>query len=223
MEATSDDQKPLKLYAYLRVSTNLQVEGTSLHVQENAIKRYCEAYNYTIVKWFKDEGVSAYKFRPNFQRMFEAVISDNSEVDGVIVFCLSRFGRSTEELLRNVRMFNDNGKTLISTKESINLDTKEGRFMFGQWALFADFERDTLVERMSEGRAYADKNGSKSGKPCHRPRKDIPWDQVLKYRRIKISWSQISQILNQGKTDKKDMINRQTLINRAKEEGYYDD
>ena len=47
-----------KVVAYLRVSTGMQVEGYSLDAQLASIERYAKAYDYEIVKIYKDEGKS---------------------------------------------------------------------------------------------------------------------------------------------------------------------
>jgi len=205
------------MVGYLRVSTGEQVEGFGLKVQKKAIEDFCNYKKYNLLEIFKDEGLSGMKHRPEFEKMMKRVLT-NGNVDGVVVYSLTRFGRSTIELYTNMLKLKDSGKTFASTKESFDLSTKEGRLMFGMLAILAEYERDTIVERMAEGRAYAEKYGTKSGKPTHRPKKPINWEYVQKMRNHNISWSKIAKMLSDNPNTK---ITRQTLVKRAKEEGEY--
>ena len=48
-----------KVFAYLRVSTDEQVQhGNGLDIQEAAIRSYCKAQNLNLVEVFKDQGIS---------------------------------------------------------------------------------------------------------------------------------------------------------------------
>ncbi len=73
---------------------------------------------------------------------------------------------------------------------------------------FAEFERNITRERMEAGRRKADIVGSKSGKPCHRPKVDIDADGVkFKYaqgmsmtsiaKQYDVSITPIRRILNE--------------------------
>lgn len=207
----------VSVVGYVRVSTGIQIRGFGLKVQKTEIEKFCKYKNYNLLKIYKDEGFSGVKHRPEFERMMKKVNS-SQEIGGVVVYCLTRFGRSTEELLSNVRRLRENGKTFASTKESFDLSTKEGRLFFGFLAVIAEYERENIIERMAEGRAYAEEHGTKSGKPTHRPKKIIDWKRIRELRGYGISWSRIAKELSFNPSTK---ITRQTLIKRAKEEGEY--
>jgi len=67
--------------------------------------------------------------------------------------------------------------------------------LLGLLSLIADFERQTILERMESGREYARVHGTKSGKPMHRPPKKIDWDKVKFFRDRSISWTKIAGIV----------------------------
>jgi len=87
-----------KIVGYVRVSTKKQLKGSSVEYQKEAIKKYCNAHDIELVKIYADKGISAYKNRPQFKAMIEHILK-NDEWDGVVVYDLTRFGRSTEDLL----------------------------------------------------------------------------------------------------------------------------
>jgi len=207
----------VNVVGYIRVSTGIQVKGFGLKVQKEAIERFCEYKKYVLTKIYKDEGFSGVKHRPNFEKMLNTVFK-RDEIGGVVVYSLTRFGRSTEDLYSNVRRLREAGKTFASTKESFDLSTKEGRLLFGFLAVLSEYERDLIIERMAEGRAYAEEHGTKSGKPTHRPKKTIDWNRVAELRRYGLSWSRVAKELSFNPSTK---ITRQTLIKRAKERGEY--
>jgi DNA invertase Pin-like site-specific DNA recombinase len=203
-----------KVIGYIRVSSVSQVEGTSLSVQKKAIEDFCRNKGWEIDKIYADEGVSAYKLRPQYEKMMERVLND-SEVYGVVVHSLTRFGRSTDDLFYRVRLLREKNKILASINEGFDLSKKEGELLFGLLAVIVNYERKLLLERMEEGRNYAKQQGIKFG----RPEKDIDWDTVKKYKvDWGLSWDKTVEILNKGK-DKDDCVTRITIQRQAKRKG----
>jgi site-specific DNA recombinase len=198
---------------YIRVSTKKQMEGSSLQVQKEAISKYCDIHDLDLVKIYTDKGISAYKKRPQFQAMIEHVLKDNTW-NGVIVYDLTRFGRSTTDLLFQINRLDGHGKKFVSVKDNIDIGTKTGRLLLTMLSAIADFERETIRERMDAGKEYARVHGTKSGKPMHRPYAEIDWDQVKELRGYGLSWR---------KTAKQVRVSPATLIKRAREEKYYDE
>ena len=49
----------MRAVAYIRVSTEDQVDNWSLGAQRAEIARYCERQGFTLVREFADEGISA--------------------------------------------------------------------------------------------------------------------------------------------------------------------
>ena len=201
-----------KYVGYIRVSTLTQAKkGHSLKYQQETIEKYCKTYNLTLIKpLYIDRGLSAVKKRPRFENMMQRVLNDN-DINGVIVHDLTRFGRTTEELLTQIKLLDINNKKFISIQENIDISTKTGRMTLGFLSLIADFERETILERMAEGKEYARIHGTKSGLPMHRPKKPIDWAEVQRLRREGISWNRTARLVG---------VSTPTLINRAKNKGY---
>jgi site-specific DNA recombinase len=207
----------MKLVGYVRVSTVKQVEGTSLTTQKEHIEAYCKMHGHELVQIFADEGKSGKQGsnRPQYDFMLKRVDSDEN-LNGIIVASLSRFGRGLSEVVDVEAGLRAKGKVFISIKENFDMSTKEGRMTFGVIAVINEYERELINERTQEGRAYADIYGSRSGKPCHRPQKEIDWKFVEGMRAENMSWGGIAKAISFN-PDKK--ISKVQLIKRARERG----
>ena len=87
------------------------------------------------------------------------------ELDGVIIYKLDRWARSSSELIRELEELHKKGILFVSLTDNINLDTASGKLMVGILAAFAQFERDIISERTKEGIKRARANGKKPGRP----------------------------------------------------------
>lgn len=85
--------------------------------------------------------------------------------DTVVIYSLSRLGRSTKDLLTIIEEFRDKGVKLISVKEMIDTETPSGRLLITVLAAVAEFERDTIVQRTNDGLRAARERGRKGGRP----------------------------------------------------------
>lgn len=200
-----------RFIGYIRVSTKTQTKGTSLEYQKEMITKYCQANDIELVKLFTDKGLSAYKKRPQFDLMINKLLNDDN-IHGVIVNDLTRFGRSTMDLLFQINQLQSKGKNFITIKDNFNTDTKTGKLLLIMLSAIADFERETIRERMVAGKEWAKIHGTRSGKPMHRPLIDIDWDRVKELRGYGLSWR---------KTAKEIGISAPTIISRAKEKGLF--
>lgn len=207
-----------RFIAYARVSTIRQTQGTSLQNQETTINTYCTNNNIQLIKTYKDEGISAYTKRLGFQQALTQ-LRNQSSLNGIIVYDLTRFGRSTIELITTINEIDQLGKEFISIKESIDISTKTGRLLLTMLSAIADYEHAVIKERMMSGREIAKIEGTRSGLPLHRPEKQINWEEVMKLRKYNISWTKIADVLSHDSKNPDYMITHQTLIKHAKKRG----
>jgi site-specific DNA recombinase len=82
--------------------------------------------------------------------MMEAVAA--GEVNAVIVYALDRLGRSTRLVLELVDRLTAKGAAIVSCKESIDTASPTGSFTLTIFAALAQLERDTIVQRTTDGR-----------------------------------------------------------------------
>ena len=85
------------------------------------------------------------------------------EIDVVLVWRLDRWGRSVADLLTTLQELQHLGVGFVSLTEALDLTTPAGRAMAALLAVFAEFEREILRERVRAGLAHAGQNGKKPG------------------------------------------------------------
>jgi len=164
---------------------------SGIEIQKEAIIKYCKAYDIEIIKWFIDNDYSAYTVRPGFDKLWSSL----DKCDGIIVNDLSRFGRNDADLLFRFNELKGAKKRIIFIKETIDNTNPESEFFMKLLAIFADRERRLIRERLLAGQAYAKVHGTKSGKPMHRPTKNIDWKQFDEYKSKGLSIPSIAKIL----------------------------
>ena len=147
--------------AYLRVSTGTQ----DLDQQRMAIFNYAQKQRLTVDEFVETKRSSQHAAqRRELMERVEAL----QRGDRLIVSELSRLGRSLGQILHVIDRLIYKGVHLVSIKESIrfegkqNLQTKAMIVLFG---LFAEIERDLIVERTKEGLAGARARGKRLGRP----------------------------------------------------------
>jgi len=124
-------------------------------------------------------------------------VARRREIDVVLVWRLDRWGRSVTDLLATLQKLEHLGVGFVSLTEALDLTTPAGRAMAGLLAVFAEFERESLRERVRAGLAHDRQNGKRLGRPVTAA---LHADQVRKLRRSGISKSQIARQLNIGRT-----------------------
>jgi DNA invertase Pin-like site-specific DNA recombinase len=129
------------------------------------------------------------------------------EIDVVLVWRLDRWGRSVTDLLATLQELEHLGVGFVSLTEALDLTTPAGRAMAGLLAVFAEFEREILRERVRAGLAHARANGKRLGRPLTA---SLQTDQVCKLRRSGLSKSQIARQLHIGRTSVRRILDRRT-------------
>lgn len=103
----------------------------------------------------------------------EAMMTFVREGDVVVVESISRFARSTKDLLNLVEELKEKGVEFVSQKESIDTQTPQGKFMLTVFGAMAELEREQILQRQKEGIAAAKEAGKYKG------RKPIEVDEDL--------------------------------------------
>ncbi|HAS6900477.1 TPA: hypothetical protein I7286_10590 [Vibrio parahaemolyticus] len=107
--------------AYLRISSyNQKEKGDSIDGQRKSIIAWVTERGGNIIKWYIDDGVSAYKGkRNNFDLMLQELENDIVKVDGLIVYSLSRFSRNLLAQLEATKVLQRKEIRLISATEAL--------------------------------------------------------------------------------------------------------
>jgi DNA invertase Pin-like site-specific DNA recombinase len=166
----------LYAFGYLRVSTE---EQTILN-QRIAIKKWASDNDYEILEFFEDASVSgkvAAINRPAFREMLEIV--RNEQVDAVIVYELSRVGRTFWETLDAIKAIEQYAPLISCSAKEVFLQTTDPsirKLLIGILTWVAEREREILVQRTKDGMIRA----KISGKMIGRPKKFLDKDSLIK-------------------------------------------
>lgn len=141
----------MKVAAYIRVSTHMQVEeGYSLQAQRERLKAYAFSQGWEIVQFFVDEGLSAKDMdRPELQRMLKGVREGIFDI--VLVYKLDRLTRSVIDLDKLLKEFSKHNVMFKSATEVYDTTTATGRLFIRLVASMAQWERENLGERVRFG------------------------------------------------------------------------
>ena len=108
-----------RVAAYLRVNADGVVGGTQLIEQQNAVQRFADENGLEVYHWYVETGSgSAGAEHPALDRLLADVASDARDFDRLVVWSLSRLGRSRVRLAAACRELADCGVALISVSEA---------------------------------------------------------------------------------------------------------
>ena len=108
-------------------------------------------------------------------------LAQRREIDAVLVTEISRWGRSTTDLLATLRELEARRVSLVALNGmTFDLATPHGRMLATVLAGIAGFERELIQERIRSGMAAAKARGKKLGRqPGQRPKSDRLAPKVL--------------------------------------------
>jgi putative DNA-invertase from lambdoid prophage Rac len=190
-------------FGYLRVSTD---EQTVLN-QKLVIEKWAQDNDYKILDFFEDSAISG-KIpaidRPAFKEMLSLVRSDR--VDSVIVYELSRVGRTFWETLDAIKSIEKYSPLISCSPKEIFLQTTDPsvrKLMIGILTWVAEREREMLIQRTKDGMVRA----KMAGKNIGRPKKTLDKDVLIKM---------LSQNIPRNKIAKNLGISKATLYNQIR-------
>jgi DNA invertase Pin-like site-specific DNA recombinase len=154
--------KQKRVALYLRVSTaDQRVENQRLD-----LARVAEQRGWRIVGEYVDHGISGAKGRdkrPEFDRLCKDAAQ--GKLDIVAAWSIDRIGRSLGHLVQFVQELRDQKVDLYLHKQAVDTSTAAGRMFLNMVSVFAEFEREVIVERIHAGLARARSQGKHLGRP----------------------------------------------------------
>ena len=158
-------KKQKKCYIYTRVSTSIQVDGYSLDAQKDKLRKYAAYQDMIVAAEYSDEGFSGKNIqgRPEFQRMMQDIQDGKDDVQFVLVFKLSRFGRNAADVLNSLQIMQDFGVNLICVEDGIESSKDAGKLMISVLSAVAEIERENIRTQTMAGREQKAREGKWNG------------------------------------------------------------
>jgi DNA invertase Pin-like site-specific DNA recombinase len=150
------------IYIYQRVSTKRQRMDRQEFVFDMS--------NIKADKVYSDKISGAKADRPQLNQLK----LDVKDGDKVFIESISRSGRNVDDLRELCRYFKEKGVTVQFMKEGFNTDGNMYQFLLTILGAVAEMERDLIRGRVIEGLENAMVNGTKSGNPVGRPKRELP-------------------------------------------------
>ncbi len=163
-----------------------------------------------------EETASAGKgaLRPGLNRILDA--AHRGELDTVIVQRLDRWGRSTLDLLANIRKIRSAGVTFVAVAQGLEIRPSHDAvsdLTLTVLAAAAEFERAIIVERTVDGLAAARRRGVKLGRPPKKRRPDP--QRIADLREAGYSWVEVGNRLHCSWS-----MARRTFLDPPSKKGY---
>ena len=158
----SGSQMTKRVAFYLRVSTGEQTTEN----QRRELEAVARHRGWDVVAIYEDQGISGAKGRdkrPQLDRMLKDAV--RGKLDVLAAWAVDRLGRSLQDLVGTLGELRAAGVHLFLHQQAVDTTTPSGRAMFQMLAVFAEFERAMIQERVKAGLARARANGKKLGRP----------------------------------------------------------
>ena len=193
-----------KVAIYCRVSTSDQ----SCTRQERDLLEYAARAGDEVVGVWKETASGAKTEQP--QRKKVMALAQARQIDAVLVTELTRWGRSTLDLVHTLHDLQSWNVSLIAqTGLQFDLQTPQGKLVASLMAALAEFERDLLRERVRSGMAAAKARGRIFGRrPGQRVKSDHLAPKVLRMVGEGVSYRTIGKQLDLNKNTVNAIVKR---------------
>ena len=175
---------------YTRVSTN----GQNVETQKHELERIARADGYEDILYFTDEGISGVKGRDKRSGLNDLLNSASKRhFSKLYVYSIDRIGRSLTQLIGTIQALQEANVSMYFYTQSfgtIDTDTAQGRLLLNLTAVFAEWERDVIRERVVSGLERAKANGKKLGR---KGLADITRKQILAARSQGYSYRKVAK------------------------------
>lgn len=143
-----ENQEHKKAVAYVRISSQRQINNESPVTQKDVIQKYADDNGIEIVAWFEDIAKSGKNAdRDGLLKMLAYCFKHRGEVDHWIVYNMKRASRDIDSYTTQVKtVLKKLSITIRSATEPGVTDTKEGRFLEGLFVLVGQLDNEGKAE-----------------------------------------------------------------------------
>jgi site-specific DNA recombinase len=152
-------KKHLKAALYARVSSEMQIENTSIKAQLTELTQYCKTHEIKIHDKYVDKGISG---TVENRKGLQNLLKDSNKFDVVLVHKFDRFARKVELSAKIKRILRENNVKVISITEPIE-DSPIGFFQEGLLSLLSEYYIKNLSSEVKKGKKQKAINGEWNG------------------------------------------------------------
>ena len=184
----------MEVAGYVRVSTEQQRENKSHERQRERLESWADSRGDEI-DIYQDIAISGQDDqRESYRELMGDPSSDElgevTEYDALVVREMSRFGRSLQQVTKDIERLDEHDVDFISLKEDIDMTTAQGKLMLHIIAAFNQFWSDWSRQRAIE---YAEKAREDDELTLGRPKKlgEEQREQVREWHDMGLGYSAI--------------------------------
>ncbi|MGI8860479.1 MAG: recombinase family protein [Rubrobacteraceae bacterium] len=199
-----------RVVIYCRVSTSDQDNDR----QERDLLEYAERADFEVVEVFKEtlSGIRRSKGKQPIERKRAMELAQRHEIGAVLVTEMTRWGRSTQDLMDTLGQLSSWDVSLIATTGlTFDLSTPQGKLVANLMASLAEFEHDLLRERVRSGVAAAKARGQRFGRRAgYRPSDRHAPEVVRLSEEERLSQRAVAERLGISKTTVNEILKRRS-------------
>jgi site-specific DNA recombinase len=148
----------MRVATYTRISTDEDRQPFSLGAQSERLESYARSQDgWRIVRRFTDQASGATLERPGLREALGEAGAGVYEL--LLVYRVDRLSRSVRQLAQTAEELERSGVALRSATEPFDTSSPAGKMMLQMLGVFAEFERATIVERITVGMERAASQG----------------------------------------------------------------
>lgn len=212
----------MRAAGYVRVSTEQQRDQGSHERQRERLESWAESEGHEI-DIFEDIAISGQDdSRDSYRTLMGDLDSDElakaSEYDILVVREMSRFGRSLQQVTKDIERLHNHDVDFVSLKEDIDMTSAQGKLMLHIIAAFNQFWSDWSRERAMEYVEQARENDEPLGRPRKLDSDQI--EQVREWHGTGLGYATIARLcVAEGWVDNIDRSTIRRYIKEAEEAG----
>ncbi|MFC9660247.1 recombinase family protein [Nocardia sp. NPDC127606] len=148
--ARLDTLETVRVGIYVRRSTDDEHQPYSIEAQDSRLGSYVDSQpGWHVVMRFADDASGASTDRKDLQRALQA--AEAGLIDVLLVYRVDRFSRNLRDLVELLDDLDKHGVVFRSATEPFDTSTPMGRMLVQMLGMFAQFERETIIDRVVAG------------------------------------------------------------------------
>jgi site-specific DNA recombinase len=140
----------VRVAIYLRRSTDEEHQPFSIEAQHSRLRSYVKSQpGWSLVARFEDDASGAKLDRPGLEKALAAAHAGRFDV--LLVYRVDRFTRRIRDLVTLLDELDRAGVVFRSATEPFDTSTPAGRMLVQMLGVFAEFEREMIIDRVING------------------------------------------------------------------------